>query len=86
MAKNTTFFDILKYFLMFRIFHVRMYDGNKAYHPSDSRVVEINREVRFKYELTSFDLRALILIKPRDVLLMAYPTFPPIIAPHSNRF
>ena len=31
------FFDILKYFLMFRIFHVRMYDGNKAYHPSDRR-------------------------------------------------
>ena len=34
---KTTFFDILKYFLMFRIFHVRMYDGNKAYHPSDRR-------------------------------------------------
>ena len=63
-----------------------MYDGNKAYHPSDSRVVEINREVRLKYELTSFDLGALILIKPRDVLLMTYPTFPPIFAPHSNRF
>ena len=45
------FFDILKYFLMFRIFHVRMYDGNKAYHPSDRRI--INREVAIKIR---FDL------------------------------
>ena len=48
---KTTFFDILKYFLMFRIFHVRMYDGNKAYHPSDRRI--INREVAIKIR---FDL------------------------------
>ena len=36
---------------MFRIFHVRMYDGNKAYHPSDRRI--INREVAIKIR---FDL------------------------------
>ena len=31
-----------------------------------------NREVRLKYDLTSFDLRALIFIKPRDFFVMTW--------------
>ena len=37
-----------------------------------------NREVRLKYDLTSFDLRALIFIKPRDFFVMTwYSSFQP---------
>ena len=45
-----------------------------------------NREVRLKYDLTSFDLRALISIKPRDFFVMTwYSSFQPIIAPSGFR-